>query len=127
MPNSEEHQKIAVITGSLNTFIQNIINLYTRKTAIDINEFVKDLTINCIGAIFGTKLPDFFEPSQKNPNHRSVFHSITFVGFLIIGTTVINKNTNINPELKKFLNASVWGYSSHLLADFTTTKGLPFL
>jgi membrane-bound metal-dependent hydrolase YbcI (DUF457 family) len=69
--------------------------------------------------------PDIIEPAT-NPNHRSTMHSISALVAGGYGATKGIQNSNSN-ELSELLIAAFAGYSSHLLADSTTPKGLPII
>lgn len=69
-------------------------------------------------------LPDILEPA-KNPNHRQFFHSILTLGLnsYLAGSVL---QSNLDNEKKGILLATLGGYSSHLIIDSTSPKGLPF-
>jgi membrane-bound metal-dependent hydrolase YbcI (DUF457 family) len=110
-----------------------------------------------LSGVVGAFLPDIIEPATS-PNHRSFFHSVTFMG--VAGPLVWSRVWHIRDEqvriaeecelranamwdgpektswklkalLHRFLAGVlpglILGYASHLAADATTPKGLPFL
>jgi membrane-bound metal-dependent hydrolase YbcI (DUF457 family) len=76
------------------------------------------------GAIVGI-LPDILEPAT-NPNHRSFFHSIISLLLLLCGDYILLQNEGVSEELKALITTLSMAYGSHLLADSSTPKGLPF-
>ncbi len=69
--------------------------------------------------------PDIIEPAT-NPNHRATMHSIAALVAGSYGTAKGIQNCNSN-ELSELIIAAFAGYTSHLLADSTTPKGLPLI
>lgn len=77
-----------------------------------------------IGYFVGS-LPDWIEPAT-NPNHRKIFHSLTAavgVGYVAFG----EHTKNWTDEARKPVQATALAYISHLAADFTTAKSIPFI
>lgn len=70
--------------------------------------------------------PDVLEPAT-NPNHRSLFHSITFLIALGLGNLKIWQSKQIDEGQKLSISIISAAYGSHLLSDATTKKGLPLL
>jgi len=77
-----------------------------------------------LGSIGGI-LPDLLEPA-RNPNHRSFFHSwLLLLSMLLVIAFKISKKSTLKWFLSHPFLSFIAGYSSHLLADMTTAKGLP--
>lgn len=87
-------------------------------------EFGGALKAGITGGLFALA-PDIIEPAT-NPNHRSTMHSIAALVAGGYGTTKGIQNCNSN-ELSELLIAAFSGYTSHLLADSTTPKGIPII
>lgn len=80
-------------------------------------------------AAFFTNLPDILEPATS-PNHRAVFHSLTFAALL--GTCFYQLNqwqteTEWESLLKGAGMLAISAYLIHLALDFTTAKSLPLI
>lgn len=80
-------------------------------------------------AAFFTNLPDILEPATS-PNHRGIFHSLAFAGFL--GTCLYRLNqwqteTELESVLRGVGMIAVSAYLIHLALDFTTAKSLPLI
>ncbi|OGH05748.1 MAG: hypothetical protein A2W22_02360 [Candidatus Levybacteria bacterium RBG_16_35_11] len=96
-------------------------------------KFIKEESPNLIeallsltgGAIVGL-LPDLLEPA-RNPNHRSLFHSSVILALIAYGNYRVWQNGNLSENQKLALSLLSSAYGSHLIADSTTTKGLPLL
>ena len=82
--------------------------------------------LSSLGGAFAGLLPDLLEPAT-NPNHRSFFHSVALLLFLAYGNAKVWQNDNINEDQKLAGCLLSIAYSSHLIADSTTTKGIPLL
>lgn len=82
--------------------------------------------ISLFGGAFAGLLPDLLEPAT-NPNHRSIFHSLALLSLLIYGNCKVWQNDNLNERQKLAMSLLSTAYGSHLVADSTTTKGLPLL
>jgi hypothetical protein len=101
-----------------------------------------------LGGYAMSRLADILEPAEKlGPNHRGLFHGVTFNGGVAIGSfkklkelldclvTKAKDFDNRDEVFKAFLCrcaagailGGIGGHASHLLADSTTTKGLPLL
>lgn len=118
LPSSDEHLLIGAIAGVL---AYTGYRLHRRKE-IKIEGVIKSAIV---GGIFSLA-PDILEPAT-NPNHRALFHSITTLTSGSYGSYKGLKNDKINESIKELLVPALAGYSSHLLADGTTPKGLPIL
>jgi len=68
-------------------------------------------------------LPDLLEPAVS-PNHRAGFHSWLALGVLGVSSAAIAKS-ELSEEAKLGILSFAGGYSSHLIADAMTPKGLP--
>lgn len=82
--------------------------------------------LSLLGGAFVGLLPDLLEPAT-NPNHRSFFHSVALVLLLINANRKVWENDNLNEDQKLAMSIFSAAYGSHLVADSTTTKGLPLL
>lgn len=82
--------------------------------------------MSLLGGAFAGLLPDLLEPAT-NPNHRSLFHSVTLLALLLYGNYKVWQNDNLNEHQKLAMSLLSTAYSSHLIADSATTKGLPLL
>ena len=82
--------------------------------------------MSLFGGAFAGLLPDLLEPAT-NPNHRSCFHSVALVLILIYGNYKVWENNDLSEDQKLAVSLISTAYSSHLVADSTTTKGLPLL
>ncbi len=66
-------------------------------------------------------LPDLFEPSLGNPNHRGFCHSLAAAG--LVWWLASGRHTSDLPvELRRLLVAAGLGYSLHLGADLFLSK-----
>jgi len=80
--------------------------------------------------VVAAALPDMIESAkQRGPNHRAFFHSwvvligITITGYILYkGRIPLDQNTLWGLALP-----AIAGYASHLIADWWTPKGLPFI
>lgn len=78
------------------------------------------------GVVAGA-MPDVFEPSLGNPNHRGFCHSLSAA--LIVWWLASGRHTKeLSPELRRLLTALAIGYTAHLGADllFSRAKGMGF-
>jgi len=82
--------------------------------------------MSLFGGAFAGLLPDLLEPAT-NPNHRSCFHSVALVLILIYGNYKVWENDNLSEDQKLAVSLLSTAYGSHLVADSTTTKGIPLL
>ena len=87
---------------------------------------LEGILLSLAGGAFAGLLPDFLEPAT-NPNHRSLFHSVASVLFLINVNCKVWQDENLDEIQKLALSLFSAAYGSHLVADSTTTKGLPLL
>lgn len=87
------------------------------------------LVIAALGA-FGGALPDKLEPASIGPHHRQFFHSLVALGGVGYGVYRAYRwepTTDWEKCLRVILIAIGLGYLSHLIADFTTPRGLPVI
>ena len=124
MPNYETHSKTGVYTGLFTGAFFIILRLIHGED-IDTVEGIKLLGLGALGGFIGAALPDVFEPSFRNPNHRGIAHSVAGVGFLSIGVAKRFSKGKCS-EQDVFVTAFGVGYLSHLVLDARTPKGLPF-
>jgi len=82
--------------------------------------------MSLLGGAFAGLLPDLLEPANS-PNHRSFFHSVALLLLLTYGNFKIWQNESLDENQKIALSLISAAYSSHLVADSTTAKGLPIL
>ena len=125
--NREEHKNIGTLAGLpvvakyISEEVGNIENLTT-----------KDLFITTgliLTSSFVSILPDILEPAHHSW-HRSILHSKILLSILVgVGIYIwINRERlNLNRILMYFIESFIVGYSSHLLADSTTPRGLPLI
>ena len=87
------------------------------------DDFIFDLALTIAGGYLGSRLPDLLEPAT-HPNHRSQFHSVT-TG---VSLNKLVKNHDFKNSCAETLSRSFCaGYSSHLVLDSMTPKGIPFI
>lgn len=87
------------------------------------------ILVALLGA-WGGSLPDKLEPASIGPHHRKFFHSLVSLGAVGYGVYQAYKwepQTEWEKLLRVVLIAVGLGYLSHLIADFTTPKGLPII
>ena len=77
-----------------------------------------------LGGAFAGLLPDLLEPAT-NPYHRSFFHSKILSLMMLFGNFKVWQNENLDERVKWALSIFLSAYSSHLIADGGTKKGLP--
>lgn len=120
--NGKQHKQIGAVCGAGYTVIKYIIE---KQDNPELAFSWGDLLINTgIGYFFGS-LPDWIEPATS-PNHRKIFHSLA-IG-LGVRYGAFGKHTKAWPEeVKKPVQATALAYLSHLAADFTTAKSIPFI
>jgi len=117
--NRQEHVMIGLIVFSLFTWIfYNIVK-------IPINMII----FGGIGALFGSIIPDLLEPAT-NWMHRGTCHSKRALKFTVKVFAIVVLIGLLSFFFSTFLIfyiiASFFlGYIAHLLADATTTVGLP--
>ena len=94
------------------------------KKPIDILELI----LYSIGGAIAGILPDILEPAT-NPNHRSLFHSITTLLMIAQGNNSIwsDSNQTLTKDQKATISILSAAYCSHLATDGLTRKGLPIL
>lgn len=89
------------------------------------------IVLGCLIGGFTGLLPDMIESSKRRgPNHRRFFHSWIFLLALFgVGYAVyLGKIPAISPSgAWLVVLPAIAGYASHLLTDFPTKKGLPFV
>lgn len=82
--------------------------------------------MSLLGGAFAGLLPDLLEPAT-NPNHRGLFHSIALLALIICGNYKVWQNEKLSEDQKFAISLLSTAYSSHLVTDGTTKKGLPLL
>jgi len=82
--------------------------------------------MSLLGGAFVGLLPDLLEPANS-PNHRSFFHSVALLLLLTYGNFKIWQDEILDEKQKIALSLISAAYSSHLVADSATAKGLPIL
>ena len=117
--NKQQH----IIIGIIIFFVFTWFFYYVVKVSIDIIFF------GLIGTILGSIIPDILEPSA-NWMHRGIGHSkraLKITGEIFAITTGLSLLSFFNGIFFIFyIIASFFlGYAFHLLADATTTVGLP--
>jgi len=142
MPKCDEHKVIGTAMGAI--------------TAVGYGYYVEqDFAKSwqyALGGVLGgymtARLADILEPSKiLGPNHRGIFHGIALNGGLAallyrknnewLQTLVdkANEYDSRQEHLKAFILrvsvgliiGGIGGHASHLLADLTTSKGLPLM
>ena len=116
--NSEEH---ALIGGTIG-FLGYMGNRLVYQKPINLIA----LFLSTIGGAGAAVLPDLLEPAD-DPNHRSIFHSVTTL-LLLTGANIKTwENKELTEDQKLALSILSTAYESHLIADSTTKKSLPLL
>jgi len=113
MGNFEEHLIVGALAGVFSSQSLNSSNQ---------DNLLSNIFWSCLGA----SVPDVLEPADS-PNHRKFFHSVSFQFLsskILLG---ILQDSNVKPEIKNIITPLIIGYSSHLLLDLSTPKGLPIL
>ncbi len=82
--------------------------------------------LSVIGGAIAGVAPDILEPAT-NPNHRSLFHSGATLALLNHGNRKVLHSAQFTESQKAILLSLSTAYASHLVADGTTTKGVPLL
>ena len=119
MPGRKEHIVISAFTAVAANIVMQLFESEEQK--VDIIELIQAAFLGAIGGV----LPVLIEPAV-NPNHRKFFHSYSTM--LGVGYSVAGKHTKKCSRFRKRMMVSaVIGYISHLIADSTTSKGLPFV
>ena len=85
-------------------------------------DIIKSLIIGGLAGI----APDIIEPAT-NPNHRGFFHSVAMLNILAYSQDRTWQAHNLAEEQKQLISTLIDAYTSHLLSDSTTQKGLPLL
>ncbi len=115
------NRKGHIITGAVIGLGAYAAWKYLHKEEIKFSGAVSSLLV---GGFFGL-LPDILEPAL-NPNHRSVFHSVTaLAGMTYVGSKVIS--SSLDRKTQSGMTVILASYASHLLLDLMTPKGLPVL
>lgn len=70
--------------------------------------------------------PDIIEPATS-PNHRGFFHSVGMLKILAYAQDRTCQAQNLTEAQKQLASTLIDAYTSHLLSDSTTQKGLPLL
>jgi len=116
--NRNEHALLGAIVG----FGGYLLYKWVKKE----NPNLIELILSACGGAFMGILPDLLEPAL-NPNHRSIFHSLAVLGLIGYGNYKIWENPDLSEKQKLALFLLSSTFSSHLLADSQTAKGLPLL
>ncbi len=94
---------------------------YFYKEEIKLSGILSSLLV---GGVFGL-LPDLIEPAS-HPNHRSLFHSVAaLAGLMYVGSRVLS--SSLDKKAKSGITVMLASYTTHLLLDLMTPKGLPVL
>ncbi|MFA5267546.1 MAG: hypothetical protein WC379_06205 [Methanoregula sp.] len=120
--NREEHIFIGIVIFFVYNFFNNTIINAVLNPTIGFSIGTSWL-IGVIIAVIGSVIPDILEPAT-HWTHRSTFHSritLGFTGKIFAATAIIGLFTPIFFYISCFF----LGYEFHLLADSTTTVGLP--
>jgi hypothetical protein len=118
MPRFRQHLAINVAALSLFEAAGQI-------TAMNVNPEVRwdwgRFLLNVGTGSLAGMLPDLFEPSLGNPNHRGFCHSLAAAG--LVWWLASGRHTSDFPvELRRLLAAVGMGYSLHLGADLFASK-----
>ena len=70
--------------------------------------------------------PDILEPAT-HPNHRGVCHSIASLFGVSLVVMKVIESSSLTPQAKTAILVASAAYAGHLLADASTSKGLPLL
>ncbi len=127
MAKRKEHTKTGVISGVI-CELCNIIAEFENFKTFKFHVAFKRLILAANGSYIGSRAPDYIEP-PKSPNHRFLFHSI-IVGFIVLVVTLylFFKEDAIGcQDMQSFYRGVGVGYTSHLLLDYKTPKGLPVI
>lgn len=122
MPGFSTHFIIGAATGAaVNTVCQ-----WSRCNDQPAAKFdVGELIVCSLAAGGGACLPDFFEPANS-PLHRQFFHSVAAAA--IVAYAMSGKHTFRFGLVGRMLLLMVGlGYLSHLAADATTPRSIPFI
>jgi membrane-bound metal-dependent hydrolase YbcI (DUF457 family) len=93
-----------------------------------------DPTHTCVCAFagfLGSCVPDQLEPADRSvgPCHRGAFHSMWFLAMMVKGAhhfATMKTQSELERWLADIAGAFCAGLSSHLIADFSTSRGLNF-
>jgi membrane-bound metal-dependent hydrolase YbcI (DUF457 family) len=112
MPNKKEH----LVLGASAALIAEAFRQYAQA-----RPSLENLLLAAFGGAVGSLLPDAIEP-PTHPNHRGPFHSSASLLMSSLGAKAVYEHSP--PGCALALGAFV-GFSSHLVADATTPKGIP--
>ena len=111
-----------MVIGALSGFGVYLIYKVIKEESPDLFEAILSL----IGGALVGLLPDLLEPAT-NPNHRSFFHSVAAMLLLIYGISTVWQSDQLDENQKLMISILSTAFGSHLVADSTTTRGLPLL
>lgn len=115
------------LIGVLSSLLIEGMKLSTEDGVKDGKEIFGRLASSAAGGLLGSLAPDKFEPADS-PHHRSLCHSwIALSGSVYAISKTINNMGNVNPHVAAFTRGLSVGYTSHLLLDAKTPKGLPVI
>jgi len=114
----EDHE----VLGALIALANDCAYKQKKGQPMTFGDVIKSLVIGGLAGI----APDIIEPAT-NPNHRGVFHSVGLLKILAYAQDRTWQTQNLTEEQKQLISTLIDAYSSHLLSDSTTPKGLPLL
>jgi inner membrane protein len=131
MPNAKTHIKIGAAIGLasgafLNLKEQEKRMAQSQETPFNWREFLIHCALGISTGAAGGILPDLLEPAY-HPNHRNICHSLAALTGVGYGGIRFAHQNEINPYLKTILVAICASYTSHIILDGNTAKGVPLL
>lgn len=120
--NGTQHKVIGVVSGA----VYGGARVWKHREEYDYKTAVPVVGAAAVGGLIGGMLPDLIEPATS-PNHRGMFHSWAFLLVLAVIIAVAWKQKDKSSAARAFMEGIAVGCASHLVADSTTTKGLPVL
>jgi len=115
---TEDHE----VFGALIALIRGCEYKQKKGQTMTFGDIIKALVVGGFAGI----LPDIIEPAT-NPNHRGFFHSVAMLKILAYARARTWQAQNLTEEQKQQISTLIDAYTSHLLSDSATQKGLPFL
>ena len=117
--NREEHVIVGILVFSLYTWLFHSL----------VNVSFNVILFGVISTIFGSIIPDILEP-PTHWTHRGLGHSkraLKFVGYLFVIAALLGLLSIFNDIFfnSYIISSFFLGYVAHLLADSTTTMGIP--
>ncbi|HVW27300.1 MAG TPA: hypothetical protein VHC69_18165 [Polyangiaceae bacterium] len=133
--NRDDHRKVGILSGVAAV----CLNAARANRSVTLGELVG----GALSGMFGAAGPDVFEPAD-HPHHRQVAHSavtlMATTGYVLPRAADLQNKlateAQTDPDpLRRFLTQFVAGasagapagYASHLVADATTPRSIPFL